>query len=612
MILRGEYCLNKRASTTALVIGLLGAQALMLAWIGIRNGPGFDEFPHLASGLSHWRAGRFDLYRVNPPLVEAVAVLPLLFLDVETDWSNVADGPYARPEVGAGARFCELNPTTCFFYLTLARWMCIPFSVLGGIVVFLWARELYGPRCGLLALALWCGSPNVLGNGAMITADAAAASMGVMALYFFRRWLKEPTWLRAICSGIGLGIAELTKSTWIILFGLLPTLWVVWRLVDRRRRRSDDPPTTAIRHPSGFGLAIVLLSSIYVLNVGYGFEDTFKPLKNFVFDSHALGGPEADDVPGNRFADSWSGAVPVPLPGNYVRGIDVQRSDFERGRASYLRGIQKERGWWYWYLYALGVKVPLGTWLLAVLALIMAVRSRRPNDDWRDDLLLLTPAAAVLVLVASQTGFSRYLRYALPIAPFCYVWISQVVRATGARHSAASAIVPFATVLSLTSSLWAFPHSLSYFNEMAGGPMRGADHLLDANIDWGQDLYFLKRWYDANPRARPFHLKYFGFPPSAPALLGVDALPIAKMSKAPSFNRVFFEAGLEPGWYAISLNDLYGYRHVGNEEPWFSYLRRMHPVAMAGYSIYIYHLSAADLERIRSRPLPADASGAMP
>jgi len=35
-----------------------------------------------------------------------------------------------------------------------------------------------------------------------------------------------------------------------------------------------------------------------------------------------------------------------------------------------------------------------------------------------------------------------------------------------------------------------------FFSGSAGGPRRGHAHLLDANVGWGQDLLFLKRWYD--------------------------------------------------------------------------------------------------------------------
>jgi hypothetical protein len=45
----------------------------------------------------------------------------------------------------------------------------------------------------------------------------------------------------------------------------------------------------------------------------------------------------------------------------------------------------------------------------------------------------------------------------------------------------------------VTSSLWIYPHSLSYFNESIGGPLNGPQHLLGSNVDWGQDLRYV-RW----------------------------------------------------------------------------------------------------------------------
>ena len=70
-----------------------------------------------------------------------------------------------------------------------------------------------------------------------------------------------------------------------------------------------------------------------------------------------------------------AGAIPVPLPADFVQGIDVQRLDFERGMPSYLRGQWAEHGWWYYYLYVMVVKMPLGTWGLALLAVAAAVWS---------------------------------------------------------------------------------------------------------------------------------------------------------------------------------------------------------------------------------------------
>jgi hypothetical protein len=580
---------------------LLTLHGGLLAWIGWRCSPTLDEMAHLPAGISHWEFGRFELYRVNPPLVRMLAGLPVLWTGAEKDWGDYTDAPFARPEFGVGRKFCELNGLATFWYFTLARWACIPLSLIGGFVCYRWARTLYGTPAGLWALSLWCFSPNILGNASMITPDAGAAALGVAAGYLFWRWLKEPHWSSALFAGLGLGAAELTKSTWIVLFALWPTAWLFWRWTARRPATSDsaspEPSLAASKQPPARHLATILLVGIYILNLGYGFEQTFVPLGKYEFISQTLGGPKRPISTGNRFTGGWLERIPVPVPMNYLRGLDVQRYDFEIGKWSYLRGQQQAGGWWYWYLYALAVKVPLGTWLLLVMALAMALCGRRPAATWRDELVLLAPGAVVLALVSSQTGFTRYLRYALPLAPFCFVWISQVARPTVLRRRMWGACGCAALAWSISSSLSVFPHSQSYFNECAGGPRGGPAHLLDGNIDWGQDLLFLKRWKAAHPAAQPFALEYFGF--VAPHTAGVEFKKVPRLQQDPETGAVSLSPTLEPGWYAISLNPLYGYKHFGGEEDWYAYLREFSPVARAGYSISIYHLTPDDVRRAR-------------
>lgn len=583
-----------------LIVALLVIHGGLLAWSGYRNSPGLDEVAHLPAGISHWELGRFELYRVNPPLVRMIAAIPLLFTDVKTTWDEFSENPLLRPEFSIGRQFFRNNGEIAFWYFTLARWACIPLSLLGGYVCFRWARELYGVEAGFVALTLWCFSPNILANAAMITPDAGAASLGILAGYCFWHWLKSPDWLKATGAGLALGAAELTKTTWIVLYGLWPLLWMIWRT------SSSDAPTSRMQQGAGNDpipdkapiqqLLYILFLSVYVLNLAYGFEGSFRALNKYQFISRSLGGAEAHETPGNRFA-SWSiGRFPVPLPQNYVLGIDVQRHDFERKKWSYLRGEWKFGGWWYWYLYALAVKVPVGTMLLTILAAVVAICWRPLWLKWQDELVLIAPAAVVLVLVSSQTGFSRYLRYLLPMVPFCFVWISQAVRCVSRKRWGLAVLGGVALSWSVISSLVVHPHSLSYFNELAGGPLGGPAHLLDANIDWGQDLLNLKRWYAAHGEVRPLYLQYFGL--IDPKDAGIVFKPIPKKPQQEGEPRVPWTHKLRPGWYAISVNDLYGYDRNGGHESYFAYLRDLKPVAMAGYSIYIYDLTSADIDRI--------------
>ena len=64
-------------------------------------------------------------------------------------------------------------------------------------------------------------------------------------------------------------------------------------------------------------------------------------------------------------------------------------------------------------------------------------------------------------------------------------------------------------------------------------------------------------------------------------------------------------SAVEPGWYAVSVNLLRGYAiaipdgeggFVYASPTRYTYFRQFQPVAMAGYSIYIYHLDQGDID----------------
>jgi hypothetical protein len=181
------------------------------------------------------------------------------------------------------------------------------------------------------------------------------------------------------------------------------------------------------------------------------------------------------------------------------------------------------------------------------------------------------------------------------------------------RHRGLAFAAAGAFVWSVGSSLWVYPHSLSYFNELAGGPK----HLIHSNVDWGQDLLFLKRWLDEHPEARPLKLAYFGYfdpihadieysapePMAAtdPILAGEGDSPILlpghrKIGTVPA---VSDERRIPPGWYAISVNFVRGFPYQiykGDGTRGFlpqgalAAFQNLEPVATAGYSIYIYHV----------------------
>jgi hypothetical protein len=437
----------RRRLLIAAVCLLLAIHAGLLTYSATRHSPTMLEPALLASGLSHWEFGRFELYRVNPPLVRMIAAIPVIAAGYESDWSGFYESPGARPEFSMGADFIAANGERSIWLFTIARWACIPFSLIGGLFAFAYSRELWkSDGAGLVTLTLWCFEPNILAHAELITNDVACTALGLGATWLFWRWLRQPTWGRAAAAGAVLGLAQLSKSSWLMLFGLWPLLWVVWAIAHRRhcpRQDNTTAPAESLNSQlstlnSLAQLASLLALALYLLNLGYVFDGTFTRLKEFDFISTSLTGLEKSGDAGNRFRGSWLGELPVPFPKQYVLGLDIQKHDFESwSRPSYLRGEWKQGGWWYYYLYGLWVKVPHGVQLIILMAFLYPawrwlVRSResrvqspeQPTGEHLhaldsglsalDSLILLTPGIALFILVSSQTAMNEHFRYVLP------------------------------------------------------------------------------------------------------------------------------------------------------------------------------------------------------
>ena len=575
----------------------------LLAWTAARYAPTFDEIALLPCGINHWQTGTFNLYRVNPPLVRMVAALPATIQGTLPGTpAAITNGPYERPEFKLGLAFQKGIGSRLFWEITIARWACLPLGLLGGLMTYHWSHRLFGRKSAFIALLTFCWCPNVMTWAATITPDAGAASLGCCAGFTYWCWWYRPVWSRAFLAGAVLGLALLTKSTWIMLFPLWTLLWCL-RLTIPRQCRTENPdlrsesPITAPGSECG-QLAIMFGIALFLLNAGYCFEGSFQPIKEFDFISKTLGGPHAHEVPGNRFRETFLRILPVPFPANYVLGIDCQKFEFEYGKMSFLRGSWKHGGWWYYYIYAFAVKTPLSILVLLVIAGFMTILSPQCRAKWRSELVLIAPCLGVFLLVSSQTGFNRYYRYALPALPFLYIWISKVGCVFDGRSRILKGIVVICVVWAFASTLSTVPFAWSYFNEAAGGPMNGWKHLIDSNIDSGQDLLELKRWYDGHPEARPLHLKYYGWVDPQMAGIAYNAMEDVSIRRFRPDDRSVAQ-GPQPGWYAVSVNYLSGARETENEALDFSYFQRFAPMACAGYSIYIYHLEMADVDRVR-------------
>jgi hypothetical protein len=105
----------------------------------------------------------------------------------------------------------------------------------------------------------------------------------------------------------------------------------------------------------------------------------------------------------------------------------------------------------------------------------------------------------------------------LPLAPLAVVWISAL--AESRRRRLASVAIALGLGGYVVAVAGIHPYELTYFNELAGGPIGGRRILADSNLDWGQGLISLARLQEKNPELRDLTIYYFG--ETQPAHYGV-------------------------------------------------------------------------------------------
>ena len=651
----------RMVSVKFLLASIVLLQTCLLSWSAYVHSPTWDEVGHLAAGISHWKTGRFDLYAVNPPLTRVIAAAPVVLLDEpKMDWSVYRNKASFRSEVYLGRRMIELNGTSIYRRFFLARMSLVPIALVGTWLCFAFARRIFGVHAGLLSASLWAFSPSVLAYGSVVTPDLSSTVVVLAVAYGFLQWLELRNWPSTGLLSLVTGTAMLIKSVWIFLPCALLAGWIIYEVWGRSKRGTSFPErrNLAMSMPwrtSLLQFGVVVIGALFLVNCFYGFQGSFQTLGQYDFVSTTLSGIEpcidcGEAKTGNRFAANWTARLPVPLPSSYLAGIDVQRSDFEKGISdpawkSYLFGWQ-QGGWWYFYFVGLFFKEPIALWLLFSLATVVVFLIPPDYQQRKWLFALAVPSFMLLFLISINTGLNRYVRYALPLLPLVFIWTSQVAkliepslqlvskmlrRVSGPKTNAmpfpstmaskgwqvVSALVGITWLSFIAASVWQGPHWLSFFNIAAGGPSGGYHVLCDSNVDWGQELPQLQHWLDDHPEAKQsLFLAYFGS--YDPASFGIDyTLPTAISSGHPQEIRSKLSA-LSEGWYVISKNFLAGHRMPvpdGNqrllfdqiEDNAFTYFLALEPVGKIGNSMLVFHVDETCKELLANFLLDAPA-----
>lgn len=549
-----------------------------------------DELAHIPAGYSYVRYLDYRLNPEHPPLVKALAALPLLAFDLNFPTEHKSWTEEVNSQWSAGEQFLYHSGNDADLIVKWARLFPIILTGLTVILIYVWSKELLGNWWGLLPAFLFGLSPTVLAHGHYVTTDIGAAFGALLATFAFTRFLLKPTGQNIFWGGLAFGVAQLTKFSNGLLVPFFIFLTIVFLIAKKIRTPAER--TGWGRYLGGllliFVIALVLIYAVYL-----PFTLNYPPEKQLNDASEIL----------TSFSPRWladlnlafiKNSVLRPL-GEYFLGFLMVLQRSAGGHTIYFLGEVSAAGWWYYFPLVFLMKEPIPSLLLiflAVVAGLVFLAKKLTTKSYKlkalsDYLGLHFPEFSMLVFIIIYWGYSIWsplnigVRHILPTLPFIYILSAGVLKNR----------LPFKKILTVIVAGWflietvlAWPYFLSYANQFVGGPPNAWKYTVDSNYDWGQDLKRLKSWAEEN-QIEKIAVDYFGAGDPKFAL-GDKAEYWWSAKGTPQIE------GIE--WLAVSVSTLQGaFGRLAPGQPRqpedeYRWLKDKEPVARAGTSIFIY------------------------
>ena len=558
-----------------LITGLLLLYFYLAVGSLVGDSPTMDEQNHIARGLAFLRTGDPRLSLEHPPLVNALSAIPLLTLPglrLPTDhpsWER-REGWYEFADL-----FMWQYNHDVARIVFLARIPIVFLAMALALTAFRFGREMWGALSGPAALVLVLFEPNILAHGRYATTDLGGTLFTFLATYLlWRLWqvVDHWDWRRWVAATLAVGLAFGSKFS---ALGFVP-IWLLLALLPLYSSSPRSGPVGRLR-ATGRRLVQLLtagLGALLIVWAIYGFE-----WGNFKFFSEAL---QPFNVSRGPMPTFWAGIEQIALVSSGGRP------------QAFLLGRFSDTGFSLYFPIAFLLKTPAVIILLLFISAYLLLKTpatRRPA-------IFLLLAAAGFYAVTMQSALNIGYRHALPALPYLLVLISGLAapalraestkRRTTPRDVAVPALGVGLAVL-LISAIVVYPHYLSYFNPLVGGPANGYRLLTDSNVDWGQDLLRLNSWM-ADNNVDSVKLGWFGS--ADPDYYGIAHEPLPGVGRdryfrlwwSPPFNT----ESPEPGVYAVSASSLSETPLRVEEKTVYSWFRAREPDARVGYSILIY------------------------
>jgi predicted membrane-bound dolichyl-phosphate-mannose-protein mannosyltransferase len=239
------------------VVALLAEMAFALVTSAVAETPTIDEPVYVGTAEVYLREHSLRYNAEHPPLGKLFMAAGLAFADARLDPGFVGS------QGALGQHLLYESGNDPWRLMLLARLPMIVLTLLFGLVVFAFARDLVGPVGGLVALALYAFSPDLIANGSLATLDVAAAGFLLTSVWLLWRARRRPR-LYLPLAAVALGAALATRMSTLPAVAVLLPLVVLSVWYAGRERRTGTVRLLAFGAAAAVGVALVAIVVVWL------------------------------------------------------------------------------------------------------------------------------------------------------------------------------------------------------------------------------------------------------------------------------------------------------------------------------------------------------------
>lgn len=378
-----------------------------------------------------------------------------------------------------------------FSDIIMGRYMTLLVSVSIILLVFSWAKQLYGANSGLFAAFLYSLCPNNLSHASLFTTDSYSVLMLLLVMYLLWKWCKTRELKYFLLLAISVAIAQIVKQSLFHLYVIISVALLLYCFSSTVKLKTKQ-----------FILYFFIFAFInwLIISTTYFFNGSNNSLGSYKFMSNLF----------QTVQQMLPSQLIVPLPKPFIDGLDMAKfydqvgggtkglSSF--GKVTILSNESTGGSFWYYYFVTLFYKTPITYFLFLGFSIWLFCKIKTAHQLFKDEMFLLLPVLYFITIFSFFYKTQCGIRHIIFIYPFLFIFSSTLINHL--QQTWAKLFVTISSVYLFVSVLFYWGNYYPYTNEFILDKKNAYKYVGAGNLEFLQGKNFAQDYINKHPEVQ--------------------------------------------------------------------------------------------------------------